>query len=86
MAQCMHFMKTDCNGKISHVSEFQNHLQTKSNLHILFVSTDSKNQACHSAACHDTRYFSVLPKNEIQKISKVALRLRKYFGHIVISG
>ena len=44
MAQCMHFMKTGCDGKISQVSEFQNHLQTKSNLHILSVRTDSKTQ------------------------------------------
>ena len=51
MAQCMHFMKTGCNGKISQVSGFQNHLQTKSNLHILSVRTDSKNPVCHDGPC-----------------------------------
>ena len=51
MAQCMHFMKTGCNGKISQVSGFQNHLQTKSNLHILSVRTDSKNPVCHDWPC-----------------------------------
>ena len=34
MAQCMHIMKTGCNGKISRVSEFQNHLLKVSSLHI----------------------------------------------------
>ena len=51
MAHIMQFMKTDYSSEISQISEFQNHLQTKSNLHILSVRTDSKNPVCHDWAC-----------------------------------
>ena len=52
----MHFMKAGCNGKISQVSEIQKHLQTRSNLHILSVRTDSKNPVCHGGPCISTNH------------------------------
>ena len=70
----MHFMKTGCNGKISQVSGFQNHLQTKSNLHILSIRTDSKNPVCHGGPCSTYLVFT-LKIDHLQWFSNLTAKL-----------
>ena len=47
-----HFIKTNCISKISQISELQNHLQKKSNLH---------NSICHSYLIQKSQFAMMVP-------------------------